>query len=109
VTLERTFVGLDVHARSEDTAELATATAAGGTGIAVCCDHSDPEQVAALVHQVPSQQGRLDILVNDIWGGDPLTEWAVASGRHWSCGPPGRSPSGHGLTLPHSRSEACSR
>jgi len=46
--LERTFVGLDVHARSVDTAELATA--AGGTGIAVCCDHSDPEQVAALVH-----------------------------------------------------------
>lgn len=51
------------------------ATAAGGTGIAVRCDHSDPQQVATLLHQVRSQQGRLDILVNDIWGGDPLTEW----------------------------------
>jgi len=57
----------------EDTAELATA--AGGNGIAVRCDHSDPEQVAALLHRVRSQQRRLDILVNDIWGGDPLTEW----------------------------------
>jgi NAD(P)-dependent dehydrogenase (short-subunit alcohol dehydrogenase family) len=57
----------------EDTAELAAA--AGGTGVAVRCDHSDPEQVAALLHRVRGEQGRLDILVNDIWGGDPLTEW----------------------------------
>lgn len=57
----------------EDSAELATA--AGGTGIAVRCDHSDPQQVAALVHQIRSQHGRLDVLVNDIWGGDALTEW----------------------------------
>lgn len=57
----------------EDTAELAAA--AGGTGVAVRCDHSDPEQVAALLHRVRGEQGRLDVLVNDIWGGDPLTEW----------------------------------
>ncbi len=59
----------------EDTADLAGEP--GGTGIAVACDHSDPEQVAALVSQVRAGHGRLDVLVNDIWGGDPLTEWGT--------------------------------
>jgi len=59
----------------EDTAELVTA--AGGTGLAVGCDHSDPAQVAALIEQVRHDQGRLDVLVNDVWGGDPLTEWGT--------------------------------
>lgn len=46
-------------------------TARGGRGIAVRVDHTVPEQVAALFDQV----GELDILVNDIWGGDDLIEW----------------------------------
>src|SRR3712207_4338516 len=54
----------------EDTAELVTA--AGGTGIAVRVDHTDPDDVAALFARVAAEQdGRLDVLVNDIWGGDP--------------------------------------
>lgn len=57
----------------EDTADLVTA--AGGTGIAVRCDHSRPEEVAALVARIRAEQTRLDIIVNDVWGGDPLTEW----------------------------------
>jgi NAD(P)-dependent dehydrogenase (short-subunit alcohol dehydrogenase family) len=58
----------------EDTAELVTA--AGGTGIAVRCDHADPAQVRALVARIAAEQdGRIDVLVNDVWGGDPLTEW----------------------------------
>jgi NAD(P)-dependent dehydrogenase (short-subunit alcohol dehydrogenase family) len=40
-------------------------TAAGGRGVAVYCDHSDDEQVAALFEQVRAEQGRLDILVNN--------------------------------------------
>ncbi|MDJ0876990.1 MAG: SDR family NAD(P)-dependent oxidoreductase [Halieaceae bacterium] len=40
-------------------------TAAGGTGIAVHCDHADDTQVAALFAQVRDEQGRLDILVNN--------------------------------------------
>jgi len=40
-------------------------TAAGGTGIAVCCDHADDDQVKALFEQVMTEQGRLDILVNN--------------------------------------------
>ena len=57
----------------EETAELVTA--AGGTGIAVPVDHLVPEQVEALVHRIDTEQGRLDVLVNDVWGGDPLTTW----------------------------------
>ena len=58
----------------EDTAERVDA--AGGTGIPVRVDHSDPAQVAALAARIEAEQdGRLDVLVNDIWGGDPLVRW----------------------------------
>ncbi|MEV7629015.1 SDR family oxidoreductase [Actinoplanes sp. NPDC089786] len=59
----------------EETADLVTA--AGGHSIAVRCDHSDVRQVAALIRRVEDEQDRLDVLVNDIWGGDPLTEWGT--------------------------------
>ncbi|HEX6360001.1 SDR family oxidoreductase [Actinophytocola sp.] len=52
----------------EDTADLVTA--AGGTGIAVQVDHLEPDQVSALTKRIDDDHGRLDILVNDIWGGD---------------------------------------
>jgi NAD(P)-dependent dehydrogenase (short-subunit alcohol dehydrogenase family) len=65
----------------EETAEMVTA--AGGTGIAVRCDHTDPAQVAALVGRVRAEQsGRLDVLVNDIWGGDPLAVWGRPFWEH---------------------------
>nr|WSW68664.1 SDR family oxidoreductase [Streptomyces sp. NBC_00995] len=54
----------------EDTAELVTA--AGGTGIAVPTDHLEPGQVRALAERIDAEQGRLDVLVNDIWGGERL-------------------------------------
>ncbi|MEU8299396.1 SDR family oxidoreductase [Micromonospora sp. NPDC048909] len=57
----------------EETAELVTA--AGGTGIAVVVDHLVTEQVRDLVARIDAEQGRLDVLVNDIWGGDPLVTW----------------------------------
>lgn len=57
----------------EDTADLVTA--AGGTGIAVPTDHLVPEQVERLVARIDAEQGRLDVLVNDIWGGEYLAEW----------------------------------
>ena len=43
----------------------AEVTARGGKGIAVVCDHSDDEQVAALFEQIQREQGRLDMLVNN--------------------------------------------
>ncbi|MFI1796052.1 SDR family oxidoreductase [Streptomyces sp. NPDC020379] len=57
----------------EETAELVTA--AGGTGIAVPTDHLEPDRVKALVERVDREQGRLDVLVNDVWGGDHLLEF----------------------------------
>ncbi len=57
----------------EETAELVTA--AGGTGIAVPTDHLEPEQVRALVERIDRERGRLDILVNDVWGGEALIEF----------------------------------
>ncbi|MDV9174273.1 SDR family oxidoreductase [Streptomyces sp. W16] len=54
----------------EDTADLVTA--AGGQGIAVPTDHLEPPAVRALVDRIDDEQGRLDILVNDIWGGEHL-------------------------------------
>jgi NAD(P)-dependent dehydrogenase (short-subunit alcohol dehydrogenase family) len=50
-------------------------TAAGGEGIAVAVDHLDAAQVAALVVRIDSEHGRLDLLVNDIWGSEHLFEW----------------------------------
>ncbi len=49
----------------------ALVTARGGRGIALQVDHTVPDQVERLFEQV----GALDILVNDIWGGDDLVEW----------------------------------
>jgi len=57
----------------EETAELVGA--AGGEGIAVAVDHLDSGQVGALVERIDSEQGRLDVLVNDIWGAEHLFEW----------------------------------
>ncbi|MEU6717191.1 SDR family oxidoreductase [Nonomuraea sp. NPDC046802] len=64
----------------EETAELVTA--AGGAGIGVQVDHLDPEQVRALAERVESEQGRLDVLVNDVWGGDHLWEWDTPVWKH---------------------------
>lgn len=57
----------------EETAERVTA--AGGTGIAVRVDHLDRDQVRDLVARIDADHGRLDVLVNDIWGGEPLAAW----------------------------------
>ena len=64
----------------EETAELVTA--AGGEGVAVAVDHLDSEQVGALVERIDSEQGRLDLLVNDIWGSEHLFEWDTPVWEH---------------------------
>lgn len=65
----------------EDTAEFVTD--AGGHGIPIQVDHTDEKQVQALFNRINKEQnGQLDILINDIWGGDPLTEWGKPIGEH---------------------------
>ena len=64
----------------EDTADLVTA--AGGQGIAVPTDHLEPSAVRALVDRIDDEQGRLDLLVNDIWGGEHLFAWDTPVWEH---------------------------
>src|SRR3954454_22115463 len=59
----------------EDTAELVTD--AGGSGIAMRCDHTRPDCGAAVIERVRADHGRVTVLVNDVWAGDPLTEWGA--------------------------------
>ncbi|MGV2098387.1 SDR family oxidoreductase [Rhizobium sp. 21-4511-3d] len=64
----------------EETAELVEA--AGGRAIALRVDHLVPQEVEALVARIRGEEGRLDILVNDIWGGEHLTEWEKPVWEH---------------------------
>jgi NAD(P)-dependent dehydrogenase (short-subunit alcohol dehydrogenase family) len=64
----------------EETAELIEA--AGGEGIALRVDHLEPDQVAALVRRIDTDHGHLDILVNDIWGGENLFDWNATVWEH---------------------------
>ncbi|EYF00054.1 SDR family oxidoreductase [Chondromyces apiculatus] len=57
----------------DETAEMVTAR--GGHGIPVQVDHSVEPQVEALIARIRKDHGKLDLLVNDIWGGDALTEF----------------------------------
>jgi NAD(P)-dependent dehydrogenase (short-subunit alcohol dehydrogenase family) len=58
----------------EETAEKVSA--AGGTGICVRVDHTDEAQVKSLFERIEGEQeGQLDILVNDVWGGEKYIEW----------------------------------
>ncbi|HEX5783062.1 MAG TPA: SDR family oxidoreductase [Solirubrobacteraceae bacterium] len=64
----------------EETAELVTE--AGGEGIAVPTDHLETEQVAALVQRIDADHGRLDVLVNDVWGSEHLFQWNTPLWEH---------------------------
>lgn len=70
---ENPFVTAYRRETIEETAEMVTRY--GGTGIPVQVDHLVEDQVKALFERVKAEQGRLDILVNDIWGGEEFTEW----------------------------------
>jgi NAD(P)-dependent dehydrogenase (short-subunit alcohol dehydrogenase family) len=58
----------------DETAEMVAAR--GGQGIAIRCDHTRESDVKELIARIQrDRNGQLDILVNDVWGGDALTEW----------------------------------
>jgi len=69
----------------EETGELIAA--AGGEGSALVVDHEDPASVAELVKGIERDYGRLDVLVNDIFGGDRYMEWDKPLWEHdWAGG-----------------------
>ena len=69
----------------EETGDLFAA--AGGAGTALVVDHEDPASVAELVAGIEREQGRLDLLVNDIFGGDRYMEWDKPLWEHdWAGG-----------------------
>jgi len=57
----------------EDTVSLLSA--AGGSGVAVRVDHLEPDEVRELAARIDREHGRLDILVDGLWGGDNLMTW----------------------------------
>jgi NAD(P)-dependent dehydrogenase (short-subunit alcohol dehydrogenase family) len=57
----------------EETAERVEQ--AGGRAVAVQVDHLDSAQVKALIARIEREHGRLDVLVNDVWGSDFLIQW----------------------------------
>ena len=68
----------------EETAALVSDL--GGTGVAVAVDHLEPDQVARLAERVRDDHGHIDVLVNDIWGGEVLkggpAEWDTPIWEH---------------------------
>ncbi len=69
----------------EETGDLIAA--AGGAGSALVVDHEDPASVAGLVSMIERDHGRLDVLVNDIFGGDRYMEWDKPLWEHdWAGG-----------------------
>jgi NAD(P)-dependent dehydrogenase (short-subunit alcohol dehydrogenase family) len=57
----------------DETAELVTGL--GGVGIAVQVDHTQESAVMALHQRIEHDHGRVDVLINDVWGGEHLIEW----------------------------------
>lgn len=66
-------------------------TQRGGRGVPVRCDHTADAEVEALFARVKQEQGRLDVLINNVWGGYEQFEWSRFAApfweqplRHWS-------------------------
>ena len=62
----------------------ALVTQAGGTGVAIRCDHRDDDQVRAVFDQIMNTHGRLDLLVNNVWEGYQAKQRSKKSGFHTS-------------------------
>src|SRR5215469_192350 len=70
----------------EETGELMLAT--GGEGSALCVDHLDVAAVEDLVARIAAERGRLDLLVNDIFGGHKYMQWDKKLWEHDLAGGP---------------------
>jgi len=64
----------------EETAELVSSL--GGTGVAVAVDHLVPDEVKGLAQRIRTDHGHIEVLVNDIWGGELLNQWETPVWEH---------------------------
>jgi NAD(P)-dependent dehydrogenase (short-subunit alcohol dehydrogenase family) len=87
-------LGGTIHRTAEEVDAL------GGRAIAVRCDHRDDEQVRSLFERIAREHGRLDVLVNNVWGGYEH----FSDGRRRAGSGPRRSPAGTRCSRP-----ACGR
>jgi NAD(P)-dependent dehydrogenase (short-subunit alcohol dehydrogenase family) len=58
-------------------------TRRGGRGVAVRCDHTVDADVEGLFARVTAEAGRLDVLVNNVWGGYEQFDWAKFGAPFW--------------------------
>ena len=65
----------------EDVAEVVAKR--GGQGVAVRCDHAVDGDVEALFERVRAEQGHLDLLVNNVWGGYEGLPMGLPKGPFW--------------------------
>lgn len=78
--------GIEHSKRSIDNV-LREIKAEGGSGSAIRCDHTKDQETEAVIRQIASEQGKLDILVNNVWGGNDLpieqkSFWELPT-AHW--------------------------
>lgn len=66
-TIQEGQAAVDLPGTIDETAQAVNQQ--GGRGIAIRCDHTDDAQVQAVIRTIEQEQGRLDILVNNVWGG----------------------------------------
>ena len=71
----------DMPGTVEESAEAVSAR--GGTGIGVVCDHTDEAAVDALIARIGADHGRLDVLVNNAWGGYERYDGATFTAPFW--------------------------
>ena len=79
-TVHATRATVPLPGTIHETADLVNQ--AGGTGIAMPCDHRDDDQVRAVFDQIMTAHGRLDLLVNNAWEGYQAKQRATKSGFH---------------------------
>lgn len=65
----------------DETAEEVTRR--GGAGVAVRCDHTVDADVERLVRRVRDEHGRLDVLINNAWGGYEAHDWRTFTAPFW--------------------------
>jgi NAD(P)-dependent dehydrogenase (short-subunit alcohol dehydrogenase family) len=69
VTARSSAAGRTGHLPGTVEEAAAAVTAAGGQGAGIVCDHADDAAVAAVARRIGAERGRLDLLVNNVWGG----------------------------------------